>query len=230
MSSLSSANESQDILGLPLELAERVANGIIGLGILCMFQWWSDSLYLVGVAIALLGVGLTVYTMSLTQADNAKIIDQLANLAFFVGIFAVVQWWRNDLYWVGRGLIIIGVVGIVTSLVLTRTELAQILDRAGMLLLIIGGYAVFQWQRESDYIAGRYLVGAGLIAYALGMILARTHPLKLIERLLVVGMALGMVGMFQSWDILYYEYGFYVLGLATLGFIVVSHIPMPEDI
>lgn len=49
-----------------------------------------------------------------------------------------------------------------------------------------------------------------------------------LERLTVVGMVAGVVGMFQPWDIRWYGWGFIVLAISTLAFIVVSHLPAGE--
>jgi hypothetical protein len=50
----------------------------------------------------------------------------------------------------------------------------------------------------------------------------------LLERLTVIGMMAGVIGMFQPWDILWYGWGFIVLFISTLAFIVVSHLPVIE--
>ena len=53
---------------------------------------------------------------------------------------------------------------------------------------------------------------------------------QLIERLIIGGIALGIVFMFQPWIFILFRYGFYLLLLATLAFIVWSHIaPMRSD-
>ena len=49
-----------------------------------------------------------------------------------------------------------------------------------------------------------------------------------IEQLVVAGMVLGTIGMFQPWVLELYHYGFLLLGLSTLAFIVISHIPAAE--
>lgn len=51
---------------------------------------------------------------------------------------------------------------------------------------------------------------------------------KRLEQLVVLGMVLGTVGMFQPWAIELYQYGFALLALATLAFIVVSHLPVND--
>ena len=41
-------------------------------------------------------------------------------------------------------------------------------------------------------------------------------------------MVLGTIGMFQPWVLELYHYGFLLLGLSTLAFIVISHVPAAE--
>lgn len=49
-----------------------------------------------------------------------------------------------------------------------------------------------------------------------------------IERLIIAGIVLGVVSMFQPWFFLGYKYGFLVLLFSTLAFIVWSHVtPAP---
>jgi hypothetical protein len=55
-----------------------------------------------------------------------------------------------------------------------------------------------------------------------GGISRRTYDL--IERTLIAGILLGVVGMFQPWGHGGYRIGFYVLLFSTLGFIVWSHV------
>ena len=53
---------------------------------------------------------------------------------------------------------------------------------------------------------------------------------NIIERLMIIGMMLGIVGMFQPHHVTLYEYGFYLLGLCTLGFIIILHVPKPQEV
>ena len=53
--------------------------------------------------------------------------------------------------------------------------------------------------------------------------------LRRIEQVIVAGMVLGTIGMFQPWMLELYHYGFLLLGLSTLAFIVISHIPAAES-
>ncbi|HEX7620187.1 MAG TPA: hypothetical protein VF359_03195 [Anaerolineales bacterium] len=45
-----------------------------------------------------------------------------------------------------------------------------------------------------------------------------------VERVLIAGIVLGILGMFQPWLIIFYKVGFLVLLISTLGFIWWSHI------
>jgi hypothetical protein len=47
---------------------------------------------------------------------------------------------------------------------------------------------------------------------------------RAIEKTLIVGIALGIFGMFQPWLIIFYKIGFLVLLVSTLGFIWWGHI------
>jgi hypothetical protein len=81
-------------------------------------------------------------------------------------------------------------------------------------LLFIGGFllllAVFIW----------------LIRYASARLSERVpqQTFDQIERILIGGIILGAVGMFQPWLFWGYKYGFLLLLFATLGFILWSHI------
>ena len=50
----------------------------------------------------------------------------------------------------------------------------------------------------------------------------RTH--HLVERIIMFGIVGGVIGMFQPWWFLAYKYGFSVLLISTLSFILWSHI------
>ncbi len=52
--------------------------------------------------------------------------------------------------------------------------------------------------------------------------------IPLLERVTVFGMMAGVIGMFQPWHIVWYGWGFIILALSTLAFIVVSHLPTGE--
>ena len=52
---------------------------------------------------------------------------------------------------------------------------------------------------------------------------------RIIERVIIALIVLGIVGMFQSGNIDFYTWGFHILLFGTLAFIVISHIPARED-
>jgi len=52
---------------------------------------------------------------------------------------------------------------------------------------------------------------------------------RIVETVLIVGIVLGILGMFQPWLIIFYKYGFIVLLVSTLGFIWWSHIKPKEE-
>lgn len=57
--------------------------------------------------------------------------------------------------------------------------------------------------------------------------LSNNIPLRIykpVERVLIAGIVLGIIGMFQPWAFIAYRIGFFVLLISTLGFIVWSHI------
>ena len=51
---------------------------------------------------------------------------------------------------------------------------------------------------------------------------ARIHGT--VEKVLIAGIVLGVVGMFQPWLMILYKIGFFVLLISTLGFIWWSHV------
>lgn len=54
---------------------------------------------------------------------------------------------------------------------------------------------------------------------------------RIIESILIAGIVLGVVGMFQPWLFEGYKYGFLLLLISTLSFILWSHItPKPEAV
>jgi hypothetical protein len=50
----------------------------------------------------------------------------------------------------------------------------------------------------------------------------RAH--RIVEQILIAGIILGVVGMFQPWVFVGYKYGFILLLISTLSFILWSHI------
>ena len=52
---------------------------------------------------------------------------------------------------------------------------------------------------------------------------------RLLERIFIALIALGTVGMFQSIQIDLYFWGFHLLLVGTLGFIILTHIPVRDE-
>ncbi len=68
-----------------------------------------------------------------------------------------------------------------------------------------------------------YITFIWLIATALNnQIPAKIH--QIVERIIIAGIVLGIVGMFQPWVFAAYKYGFLLLLFSTLAFILWSHI------
>ena len=47
---------------------------------------------------------------------------------------------------------------------------------------------------------------------------------RIIESIIIAGIVLGVIGMFQSWKMVFYTYGFVLLLISTLSFILWSHV------
>ena len=76
-----------------------------------------------------------------------------------------------------------------------------------------------------------YITFIWLVATALNNQLPeKAHTL--VERIIIAGIVLGIIGMFQPWVFAAYTYGFLLLLFSTLAFILWSHIvpkPAPQD-
>ncbi len=57
----------------------------------------------------------------------------------------------------------------------------------------------------------------------------RRRGYRIVEYSIIAAMLLGTIGMFQPWQIELYHYGFLLLLFSTLAFIIISHIPMPQE-
>jgi hypothetical protein len=68
-----------------------------------------------------------------------------------------------------------------------------------------------------------YIILIWLVATALNEKVPPTIY-NIIERLTIAGIVLGIIGMFQPWVFSAYKYGFLLLLLSTLAFILWSHI------
>jgi hypothetical protein len=124
-----------------------------------------------------------------------------------------------------------------------RPRVPLALPLIAVVLIILGLVAgpLIRSQASEEQLASNVLLGAipfilifvaillffiTLIA-ALASILSNNIPLRIykpIEQVLIAGIVLGIVGMFQPWAFILYRIGFFVLLFSTLGFIIWSHI------
>lgn len=120
----------------------------------------------------------------------------------------------------GVVLIILGVVALqVIPRVATPEQLAKnVLLSAIPFILIFAAIIIF------------YISFIWALATALKEVIsARTYTI--IMRIIIAGILLGIVGMFQPWAMVFYTYGFVLLLFSTLTYIVWSHIaPKVEDV
>jgi uncharacterized membrane protein len=74
-----------------------------------------------------------------------------------------------------------------------------------------------------------YAAAIWYLAYKLnGLIPNRIY--RIIEYILIGGIILGIIGMFQPWFFPAFRYGFYLLLASTIGYIAFSHIsPAPPE-
>jgi hypothetical protein len=103
------------------------------------------------------------------------------------------------------------------------------IERLSTLALLLGILAVFQSNFVWLFWLGIALLAIGAVGTLASEVLKGQPLPRLLERLTIVGMMIGILGMLQPWQIWLYENGFYVLGISTLGFIIVSHIPSPQE-
>lgn len=103
------------------------------------------------------------------------------------------------------------------------------LDSSGMLLLIAGMIAVYQRFSEIAANIGYVGIALGTLILVGVMVLRRAPWQNIVERITVIGMFVGILGMLQHWEIVLYEYGFYLLLISTIGFIWILHVPVKDE-
>ena len=114
------------------------------------------------------------------------------------------------------------------------SERLSTIEQASNILFIVGILVMFLSNNAEGLGTLSFTIGSGLIILGIlgmfGVLLAKRESWHTItERLMIVGMMVGVVGMFQANSVRLYEYGFYVLGLCTLGFIIILHVPKPQE-
>jgi hypothetical protein len=113
---------------------------------------------------------------------------------------------------------------------IASSERLSLIEQIANGLFILGLLVVFLGSDNAALSVGSVLILSGVVGI-LGTLLAKYENWHtIIERLLIIGMIVGVVGMFQAISVQLYEYGFYTLGLCTLGFIVILHIPKPQAV
>ena len=95
-------------------------------------------------------------------------------------------------------------------------------------LILLGGVLAVFLGNGIWFTLGIVAIILGVLGTLATLIAKRENWHTITERLMIIGMMLGIVGMFQANSIRLYEYGFYVLGLCTLGFIIILHVPKPQ--
>jgi hypothetical protein len=128
------------------------------------------------------------------------------------------------------------------------TPLPKALPISGVILLVLGFIAmplvqtVFSDQQLSRnaILSGIpfILIFASIIIFFMSFIWFLSNKLNfrisartynIVEKIIIGGIVLGIVFMFQPWVFVLFRYGFYMLLIATLGFIVWSHIAAKES-
>jgi len=101
------------------------------------------------------------------------------------------------------------------------------IEQISTISLILGVLFIFQWGFQALSTVGLLLLAIGAAGTLAGQVIQRNYLARIVERMAVVGMMVGIAGMLQPWHILLYQNGFYVLAISTLTFIIVSHINSP---
>ena len=101
------------------------------------------------------------------------------------------------------------------------------IEQFSTIALVVGVLAVYQSGFTWLYWIGLALLALGAIGTLASQVMQQNRIMRIIERMAVVGMMTGILGMLQPWHIWLYENGFYVLGISTLAFIIALHIETP---
>lgn len=105
----------------------------------------------------------------------------------------------------------------------------SVVQRTANLAILLGIVGIFQGGSEPVFIIGSVLLVIGVAAYLLSLIWGRIGWHQFAERAIVLVMMVSILGMLQPWNIQFYETGFYGLAIATLAFIIISHITVAEE-
>jgi len=117
-------------------------------------------------------------------------------------------------------LIVLGFVAsrVIPTLVTEQQLATNVLLSAIPFILIFVGILLF------------YITLIVLVASALNGVVSQ-RVFRIVTRVIIAGILLGILGMFQPWAMVFYTRGFSVLLIATLSYILWSHVtPAFEDV
>ncbi|MGB1287598.1 MAG: hypothetical protein ACPG7F_13745 [Aggregatilineales bacterium] len=104
-----------------------------------------------------------------------------------------------------------------------------LLERIFSVMLIAGIALLFQRSIEGLSGLAAIMLILSTVVIPVVMLAGGKSWQVALERFCVLGMMVGIGAMFQHQEIRFYEIGFLVLCLATLGFIIMSHVPQPTQ-
>lgn len=102
---------------------------------------------------------------------------------------------------------------------------AEVLQQLSNVAFLLGVISIVQGEFAAVFWLGLVLLMMSAVGTLTNALIQSLPWQQFLERMAILGMMTGLLGMFQPWQINFYEYGFYILGISTLTFIIVSHIP-----
>jgi hypothetical protein len=112
---------------------------------------------------------------------------------------------------------------------LIKPEIVSIIISISAFGFLLGIVGVFQPWGLQYFQIGLILLAINSWLFVIASHIAKPEIVPSLIRLSVVGKILGIIGMLQYWDIQYFQYGFYLLGICTILFIVAAHLPVKEE-
>ena len=112
---------------------------------------------------------------------------------------------------------------------LIKPEIVPSIISLSALGFILGIGGVFQPWGIQYFQFGLILLVISSWLFVIASHIAKPEVVSSLLRLSVAGKILGIIGMLQYWDIQYFQYGFYLLGICTILFIVAAHLPVKEE-
>lgn len=110
-----------------------------------------------------------------------------------------------------------------------KPEILSTIRSLAILGLLLGIAVMYQpWSQGLFYSGFISLVIASII-FVLSSYFIKPNAVESLILAAVMGKIIGISAMFQFWDIQYFQYGFYLLGICTILFIVAAHLPVKEE-